>query len=83
MGCLSWVSPRPLGRACWRCLVVPVLLQLGVPLEISAWMGMSCVRRVSSFGGRIMCGLWWPGFCGQPLVGFCGCVVSVVPIWCG
>ena len=26
MGCLWWVSPKPLGQACWRCLVVPVIL---------------------------------------------------------
>ena len=30
---------RPLGQACWRCLVVPVLLRLGLPLGISALGG--------------------------------------------
>ena len=33
MGCLWWVSPKPLGQACWRCLLVPVIFWLGVPLE--------------------------------------------------
>ena len=36
-----------------------------------------------SFGRQVVCGLWSPGFCGQPLVRFSGCVASVVPIWCG
>ena len=53
MGCLWWVSPRPLGQACWRYLVVPVLLRLGVPLEISALggdvLGPSCML------------FWWAG----------------------
>ena len=53
------------------------------PWEFLPWVGMSCVRCVCSFGGRVVCGLWWPGFCGRPLVGFRGCVASVVPIWCG
>ena len=52
------------------------------PWEFLPWVGMSCVRRVCSFGGRVVCGLWWPGFCGRPLVGFRGCVASLVPI-CG
>ena len=39
IGCLWWVSPKPTVQACWRCLVVPVLLRLGVPLEISALGG--------------------------------------------
>ena len=30
MGCLWWVSPKPLGQACWRCLVAPALFLLGV-----------------------------------------------------
>ena len=30
-----------------------------------------------------MCGLWSPGFCGPPLVGFGGCVADALPIWCG
>ena len=36
IGCLWRVSPTLLEQACWRCLVVPVLFQLGVPLAISA-----------------------------------------------
>ena len=39
IGCLWPVSPTPLGQACWRCLVVPVLFRLGVPLAISALGG--------------------------------------------
>ena len=46
MGGLWGVSPKPMGQAWWRCLVVPVLLWLGVPLGIHALGGMSCVRRV-------------------------------------
>ena len=38
---------------------------------------------MSFFSGRAVCGLWSPGFCGRPLVGFSGCVVGVVPIWYG
>ena len=53
MGCLWWVSPRPLGQACWRCLVVPVLLRLGVPLEISA-LGGDVLRPSCVF-------FWWVG----------------------
>ena len=38
MGCLWLVSPKPIGQACWRCLV-PVLFRLGVPLGITALGG--------------------------------------------
>ena len=54
IGCLWQVSPTPLGRACWRCLVV--LFRLGVPLTASA------------LGGDVLhplCVLfWWAGCVG-------------------
>ena len=70
MGCLRWVSPRPLGQACWRCLVVPVLLRLGVPLGISA-LGGECPASV-------VCALLVDGLC----VG-CGGLAFVVGLWWG
>ena len=73
MGGLWGVSPKPMGQAWWRCLVVPVLLRLGVPLGIHALGGMSCVRRVCSFGGRVVCEL---------CVG-CGGLAFVVGLWWG
>ena len=30
MGCHWWVSPKPLGQVCWRCLAVPVLFRICV-----------------------------------------------------
>ena len=80
MGCLWWVSPKPLGQACWRCLVVPVTFWLGVsPGDFC--LGVGC--HVCSFGGWVVCGLWSPGFCGRPLMGLGGCVTGVVFILCG
>ena len=43
---------------------------------------MSCIRRMYSFGGRVVFGLWSPGVCGRLLVGFGGYVAGVMPI-CG
>ena len=83
IGCLLRVSPTPLGQACWRCLVVPVLFRLGVPWQFLLSVGMSYILRAYSFSGQVLGGLWSPGFYGRPLVGFGGCVASVVPIWCG
>ena len=80
IGCLWRVSPTPLGQACRRCLVAPVLFRLGVPWQSLPWVGMSCIRRACPFGGQVVCGLWSPGFCGRPLVGFGGCVAGVVLI---
>ena len=73
MGCVWWVSPKPLGQACWRCLVVSLLFWLSVsPGDFCLGWGMSCVRHVCSFGRRVVCGLWSPGFCGRLLVGLGG-----------
>ena len=53
ISCLWRVSPKPLGQACWRCLVVPVLFWLGVPLEISA-LGGDVLHPSNVF-------FWWAG----------------------
>ena len=83
IGCLWWVSPTPLGQAFCRCLVVPVLFGWVFLWQSLPWVGMSCIHRACSFGGQVVCGLWLPGFCCRPLLGFGGCVASVVPVWCG
>ena len=54
IGCLWRVSPTPLGQACWRCLVAPVLFRLGVPVAISALGGdVLHPSRACSFGGQV------------------------------
>ena len=67
-------------KAYWRCLAVPVLFRLSVPLAISA------------LGGDVLhpsCVLSWWTDCVWVVVawllwsGFGGCVAGVVPIWCG
>ena len=74
--CLWQVSPTPLGRACWRCLVV--LFRLGVPLTISALGGDVLHPLYVLLLWRVVWGLWSPDFCGRPLVGFGRCVA----VWC-
>ena len=65
-GCLWQVSPTPLGRACWRCLVV--LFRLGVPLRISGLGGDALHPLCVIF--------WWAG-----CVGGCGHLTFVVGLW--
>ena len=83
IGCLWRVSPTPLGQACWRCLVVPILFRLGVPLAISALGGDVLHPLLMLF--------WWAG-CVWVVVDWLLWSVSggvrwicgrMVPVWCG
>ena len=70
MGCLWWVSPKPLGQACWRCLVVPVIFWLGVsPGDFC--LGVGCPVSV-------ICAFLVGGLCVA-----CGRLASVVGLWWG
>ena len=47
------MSPKPLGQACWRCLVVPVVFRLGVsPGDFCLRWGVLCPSYVL---------FWWVG----------------------
>ena len=80
------MSPRPLGQACWRCLVVPVLLWLGAPLGIPALGGDVLHPLCFLFGERVVYGLclasggvpWMGSQCSAHMVwvgvfSLCGC----------
>ena len=70
MGCLWWVRPKPLGQACWTCLVVPVVFWLGVsPWRFLPWMGVSV---------SVVCALLVGGLCVA-----CSRLAFVVGIWWG
>ena len=70
MGCLWWVSPKPLAQACWRCLVVPVIFRLGGSPE-DFCLGVGCPVFV-------ICALLVGGLCVA-----CGHLASVVGLWWG
>ena len=86
MRCLWCVSPKPLGQACWRCLVSPILFRLGV-LGISA-LGRDvlhpslCALSVGGLCvgcGRLpfVVGLWW--VCSRWMFGRCAAYM----VWVG
>ena len=53
MGCFWWVSPKLLGQACWRCLVVFVIVWRGVtPGDFCPGRGVLCPSYVL---------FWWMG----------------------
>ena len=77
MGCLWWVSTKPLGQACWRCLVVPVLFRLRVPL------GISTLGRNVLHPSYVL--FWWTGCVWVVVVWLLWSAsgsVDVWPVWC-